>query len=142
LEQSLKLLLKEEELKGANQMTCDRCKISRDCKRKTELIQLGRVLIVVFSRFQRGAYGFVKNDTPVEYPDTLDMKKWAPGCAREYRLMGAVFHYGTLLGGHYTAAVRDSDGDQWWLFDDERVWRIDQRQAHSENAYVLIYECG
>jgi ubiquitin C-terminal hydrolase len=52
--------------------------------------------------------------------------------------MGAVFHDGTLYGGHYTcAAVNDG---RWYLFNDSSATEISVRDAHRGSAYILVYE--
>lgn len=45
---------------------------------------------------------------------------------------------GSLGGGHYTAYARN--GDQWYLFDDSRVEKVEPEKIVSSDAYLLFYE--
>jgi ubiquitin carboxyl-terminal hydrolase 7 len=75
-----------------------------------------------------------------EFPDELDLdvenhKYLAPGADHSvrnvYKLHSVLVHQGTLNQGHYYAYIRP-DGKNWLKFDDDRVERVDERQALEE----------
>ena len=43
-------------------------------------------------------------------------------------------------GGHYTAYCRNAGDDQWYIFNDERVKRVNSHEVAGPEAYVLYYE--
>ena len=55
-----------------------------------------------------------------------------------YDLIAVSNHVGGLGGGHYTATVKDSDG-QWMYCDDERVMPCAADEVVTNKAYILIY---
>jgi ubiquitin C-terminal hydrolase len=58
-----------------------------------------------------------------------------------YDLYGVVQHYGSMLGGHYTACAKQPGTGEWLFFDDERVERMRSAEdAKSSAAYLLFYK--
>ena len=60
----------------------------------------------------------------------------------DYELIATVSHHGrTPASGHYTADVRQPDGE-WLRFDDDYVSHISQTQVLLQNTetYLLFYE--
>ena len=56
-----------------------------------------------------------------------------------YDLCGIVYHYGSLGGGHYNAACKNSD-NRWYKYDDSNVCVVDNPQnLVNEDAYVFLY---
>lgn len=57
-----------------------------------------------------------------------------------YDLVGAVYHSGSIEGGHYVAYVRLGDAT-WAKCDDHKVERIgeDGARAAAKSAYLLFY---
>jgi hypothetical protein len=45
-----------------------------------------------------------------------------------------------LLGGHYTAYVKNLSSGQWYLHDDSSVHSVPIEQVKSQSAYVLFYK--
>ncbi|KDD74613.1 hypothetical protein H632_c1183p0, partial [Helicosporidium sp. ATCC 50920] len=62
-----------------------------------------------------------------------------------YDLYAVSNHYGSLAGGHYTAACRvpgglgAAPGEAWYSFNDEIVTRVTPEQVVSPSAYMLFY---
>lgn len=54
---------------------------------------------------------------------------------------GLVHHGGSMDSGHYTAVVRDREGDQWWWCNDAVVHRLTRETALEilGDAYVAVY---
>ncbi|CAI7991186.1 Ubiquitin carboxyl-terminal hydrolase 8 [Geodia barretti] len=58
---------------------------------------------------------------------------------QEYRLFGVSNHFGSLTGGHYTAACFNPSTKQFYNFDDHEITAVPQRQVKSSAAYLLFY---
>lgn len=56
-----------------------------------------------------------------------------------YDLYAVANHYGTLLGGHYTAFCKNFVRNEWFEFNDDRIGRINADEIVSSSAYVLFY---
>lgn len=61
------------------------------------------------------------------------------GFSRKYDLYGVIEHSGGVGAGHYVAIVKHEGDDNWYCFDDEKVFKIDQDKVVSKNAYLLFY---
>lgn len=107
---------------------------------------LAPVLIIHLKRFADENGLMKKINTDVDFPtDGLDMSEFEKGTARRrsnaiYDLIAVSNHMGSVYGGHYTAYARQNADKPWFLFDDDRVTRLDdQNRVVSRNAYLLIY---
>lgn len=56
-----------------------------------------------------------------------------------YDLYAVANHYGTMLGGHYTAFCKNFITGKWYEFNDHQVSKISEEDAVSSSAYVLFY---
>jgi ubiquitin carboxyl-terminal hydrolase 4/11/15 len=58
-----------------------------------------------------------------------------------YDLYGVSNHYGSLNGGHYTAACQNSIDGEWYYFDDSSVSAIgaSRQKIVTSAAYLLFY---
>lgn len=90
--------------------------------------------------------GEVENDASPSAPPT---SKPDPGGSSElparYRLKAFISHKGpSVHSGHYVAHIRydGPDGDEWVLFNDEKVVRADEESvaALKKLAYLYIFE--
>jgi ubiquitin carboxyl-terminal hydrolase 8 len=130
-----------EVLDRNNQWKCDGCKKPVQATKQMGVYQCSPILIIHLKRFEGVGYSARKISTPVDYPDSLDSRRFTT--SREgatYRLTGAVFHSGTMGGGHYTSAVLDQAENRWYYYNDSSARPVDTREAHSSNAYILFYE--
>lgn len=55
-----------------------------------------------------------------------------------FHLYGVINHHGSLGGGHYTAYAKNNDN--WYVFDDSFVDKIDPDKMDKKKAYLLFYE--
>jgi ubiquitin C-terminal hydrolase len=141
IDDCLNLYQREEHLSKENAMDCAKCKKGQPTVKVTKILCFGRILIISFQRFERDKYGrLIKNETGIQYSGVLNAERWTVNQRGEYRLMGVVFHSGSLEFGHYTAVARESDGDEWWSFNDGYVEQIEPQMALRSNAYLLFYE--
>jgi len=141
------LYLKEEDLTGADQYYCEKCKEHVDGTKKQDIWMLPPVLIVHLKRFKYNDYGKVgsKNDASIKYPVTeWDLKsrvKSARGVYPKYDLYAVSNHMGSLGGGHYTAHTLNRFDDNWYEFNDSTYRSVDAsiHKRLFKSSYVLFY---
>lgn len=142
---------KSETLDSHNLWKCDNCRKEVRATVNSGIAKVSDVLIIHLKRFEGQSYYMKKIDTPVDYPDTLDSSFFQNsmnlsssgnqnGSSVKYNLIGVVFHHGTLLGGHYTAAALDPATKEWYEYNDSSVTKIQKEDAHSSKAYILFYQ--
>ena len=133
--------VKSETLDSKNKWKCDKCGRHVQATKRMEVQRCADVLIIHLKRFNGYGWASRKVSTPVEYPDILDTSIIsASHKSQKYRLIGAVFHSGSLLGGHYTSAAVDRTGEHWYYFNDSQCRKISSSSAHSPSAYILFYQ--
>jgi ubiquitin C-terminal hydrolase len=84
----------------------------------------------------------------VEFPiDSFDMADYCKELANEskkgtsYSLYAVSNHVGSLSGGHYTAFCKNPISQEWYLFDDRDVAKIENKKhIIGSAAYVLFYK--
>ena len=78
----------------------------------------------------------------VEFPtDNLDLSKYIVGYNKnsyKYDLYGVCNHSGGVQGGHYTAFVKNANGN-WYLFNDSNISRVSEDSIKTEKAYCFFY---
>ena len=151
----------EETLGGDDQWYCNMCKEHRDITKKLEIYSTPKILVLQLKRFQQrrgssnrtGMYGAIyaqiagqeKNDALVDFPlEGLDIREHVVSLkdAPEpilYDLIGVSNHFGSLNGGHYTAACKNDITGDWSYFNDSSVSSASKSQIVSSAAYVLFY---
>eukprot|EP01060_Flectonema_neradi_P026792 TRINITY_DN3611_c0_g1_i1.p1 TRINITY_DN3611_c0_g1~~TRINITY_DN3611_c0_g1_i1.p1 ORF type:complete len:1337 (+),score=251.81 TRINITY_DN3611_c0_g1_i1:62-4072(+) len=87
-------------------------------------------------------------------PSSSDVTPFSPTEDMKYSLLSVLVHSGDFNAGHYYAFIRPQLTGPWYRYDDERVIRVSERDALSENfggdyggghlpryasAYVLTY---
>ncbi|KAK8857524.1 hypothetical protein M9Y10_015929 [Tritrichomonas musculus] len=141
LEDCLNRFSQREVLDAKNKYRCEKCKKMVCAMKEMGIEKCGKkVLIIHFKRFSGEGQFASKIDTPVDYPDVLDVGKFAKDDRGRFRLIGAVFHSGGLGGGHYTAAAIDPASNSWYYFNDSMASKISKERAHSRGAYILFYQ--
>jgi ubiquitin C-terminal hydrolase len=86
-----------------------------------------------------------KNQILIDFPLTdLNLSKYVIGYNKEtyiYDLYGVCNHGGSVLGGHYTSYVKNSN-DKWYHYNDTSVTEVIQPQVQqiiSSKAYCFFY---
>ena len=145
LEECLKMYTKKEVL---HEINCEKCKCKRSKSRVSKVERLPEYFVVHLGRFALGWLGGKKVTDFVDFPlrklrvDAL----LGPEAAAEnkgitYDLVSVSNHYGTCMGGHYTAFGRNPMDGEWYLFNDDRVTSVTQKDyIVSKEAYVLFYK--
>ncbi|CAD8136451.1 unnamed protein product [Paramecium octaurelia] len=118
---------------------CDKCKKSnKSVKRRMFISQTPKYLIIQFKRFTTFPTSQKINDS-ISYPEKLDIQEFcSKGLQTQYKLKALITHMGQINGGHYKAYAERYDN--WYLFDDENVSKINGKQLSDRSAYVLLYE--
>ena len=139
LTKSLINFCKEEQLKQGNEWYCNVCKEHVLPKIKMDIYYLPKILIICFKRFIKGS--LEKNGENIDFPiDNFDMKDLMIGPDKDhsvYDLFAVSQHYGSTVGGHYTAVCKN--GNDWYNYDDSSVSKTSAKSVLTSAAYVLFY---
>jgi hypothetical protein len=141
IETCLDMFASDEVLDSDNEWFCPHCRQFVCANKKMDLWMLPNVLVIHLKRFMRTASSPMKLETKVEYPHMIDLSERVVGPNGElcqYRLYGAMYHYGGLSGGHYVARTFHRQTKKWYLFDDANVKPVPSG-SHTTDAYVLFY---
>lgn len=135
---------KEEVLSEMDTWYCPRCKEHRRASKKLELWKTPDILILHFKRFSSVSNRRDKLDVVVDFPiEGLDMTKRiveSDGKEEIYDLFAVDNHYGSLGGGHYTAAAKSFVDGEWYDYNDSSVSKIkDPTRVIDRAAYLLFY---
>jgi len=124
---------------------CDKCK-SANAKTTMcrALVNLPTVLIISLKRFRTiDNYGRrEKVHRRVTYPIILDVSKYCVTNVNNgaYKLMAVNIHSGSVDGGHYKAMTYNAMQDQWYMFNDTNVTKLNVSDVlNNDNAYILYY---
>ena len=148
LDNCFKLFSTPDTLDEQNQWYCPHCKDFVCADKKLDIWNTPELLIIQLKRFSGGGWSIRKDDTYVDFPDTLDMSKYTlshpEGVSQIYRLYAVSEHMGGMGGGHYIAHARvttkPDDPGNWYCFDDSHCAPASPDAAHSPLAYVLFYQ--
>lgn len=129
----------DEEMKGENAWFNDETNAKEDVLRGVKFWSLPKVLVLNLNRWNM--YGRKVNtlvDTPL---DDVDLCKYVDGydaAQSVYSLYGVCNHIGGSGGGHYTARVRNANGE-WYEYNDTRVTKIRKNKVISGSSYCLFF---
>lgn len=142
LEESFKNYIEIELMNGENQYAAQDHGL-QDAEKGVIFESFPPVLHLQLKRFE---YDFnydqlVKINDRYEFPETIDVSpfldKNSPQLneldAHTYNLHGVLVHAGDISTGHYYTMIRPDIKDEWYRFDDERVWKVTKKQAFDEN---------
>ena len=146
LDDLLEYFCSNENLEKGNEWKCTKCGKKVTATKQFSLFYLPRLLIICFSRFSKGGYGYGygKNDCYIDFPiNNLDMGKYISENKSDrdfskYDLFAVSQHFGGCGGGHYTAICKNYDGN-WYRYNDSSVSRSSSGNVVDSSAYVLFY---
>lgn len=109
-------------------------------KKKIVFWSFPNILTIDIKRFNNR---FQKNQIYITFPlDDLDLSSYVIGYKKEkfkYELYGVCNHSGGVMGGHYTAYVKNAN-NKWYHFNDSNVSEVGNNETIiSPKAYVLFY---
>ena len=131
----------EDILDNDNKWLCEKCKVKQKARRKIELYQTPPYLIIQLKRFNYSNniiikfFERTKNDTQVNYSETLDLKEYVVGKGRnnsKYELYCFTIH----LDNHYVSIIKNRG--RWILYDDDNLYLKSFQQ--NRNTYLLFYK--
>jgi ubiquitin C-terminal hydrolase len=130
-----------EEMKGENAWFNDVTKEKEDVYRKVTFWNFPNILVLTLKRFLPD--GKRKVQTVVDFPlENLDLSRYVTGyqaTSYKYDLFGVCNHMGGIMGGHYTAFVKNMN-NEWYHYNDDAVEQvIEIQRIVSPAAYCLFY---
>lgn len=138
LEDCINRYVVSEDMHGDNTISCEKCKKKCTGKRKTTVWRMPPVLSLCFNRFDdRGR----KINKYIDFPLKCNFSNLVekPSDKKSiYELVAISNHSGGLLGGHYWAYGKGTNGN-WYEYNDSTVNEIELSSLVSNNAYYLIY---
>lgn len=114
----------------------------QDAKKGVVFESFPPVLHLQLKRFE---YDFnydqlVKINDRHEFPESIDLSPYLDPDVKDnypntciYNLHCVLVHSGDISAGHYYAMIKPNVTDQWFRFDDDKVWKVTKTQAFDEN---------
>lgn len=141
LQDSFENYIEVELMDGENQYAAQDFGL-QDARKGVVFESFPSVLHLQLKRFE---YDFnydqlIKVNDRYEFPESIDLSpymdkdvlKETPG-SRIYNLHGVLVHTGDISTGHYYALIKPGIEDQWYRFDDEKVWKVTKTQVFDQN---------
>lgn len=141
LKESFENYIEVELMDGENQYAAQDFGL-QDAKKGVVFEAFPSVLHLQLKRFE---YDFnydqlIKVNDRYEFPESIDLSPYmdkdvlkATLGPRIYNLHGVLVHTGDISTGHYYALIKPNTADQWYRFDDERVWKVTSKQVFDDN---------
>jgi ubiquitin C-terminal hydrolase len=115
----------------SNLYFCETCKGPQISQHKQSIVILPRTLIIVLKRYSSSG---TKIKSEVILDKYLHIHE---NGIQKYTLTAVVNHQGNLFDGHYTSCVFINN--EWYLFDDENISKIETFNYSNQDAYILFY---
>uniref|UniRef100_A0A6B2LD86 ubiquitinyl hydrolase 1 n=1 Tax=Arcella intermedia TaxID=1963864 RepID=A0A6B2LD86_9EUKA len=133
----------EEQLGPDDPWYCGDCKELRQAFKKFDIWEAPPILIIHLKRFSYRGNFREKIDDLIDFPlEGLDLGEYVIGPRTVppiYDLYAVSNHYGSMMGGHYTAYGKHRNDSKWFYFDDQNVTESYPDKVRSNAAYVLFY---
>lgn len=142
LKQSFEKYIEMELLNGENQYAAQDHGL-QDAQMGVIFEYFPPVLHLQLKRFE---YDFnydqlIKINDPYEFPDTFDVSPYLDPSSKQlenseshiYKLHGVLVHAGDISTGHYYTLIKPGVAEEWYRFDDEKVWKVTKREVFDEN---------
>ena len=120
---------------------CDLCKTVETPLKKIQIYKCPYYLIIHLKRFIDEKS---KINTEVNFPIRgLNLKDYIENendkIEKIYDLTGIMYHTGNLQYGHYYAVCYNIKHKKWFLYNDDKVNEIKEKDIYIKDAYVLFY---
>ena len=130
---------------------CDKCNNVKKNHIQHRMMNCPDTLIINLSRFVLVGYNDTgaihkKNTSLIDFPLTLNMNKYKLTDRENnsiYQLYGVVNQIGSRNSGHYYSFCRNlksKTDTNWYVFNDERVTKINEANIVTDRAYILFYK--
>ncbi|KAF2758253.1 ubiquitin carboxyl-terminal hydrolase 2 [Pseudovirgaria hyperparasitica] len=146
----------QKEKLPATDYTCQKCGGSQPATKQLSIKRLPPVVPVHLKRFEHSKANATKLETRVAFPlqlnlhpyttrakDANNKKSFANGFVPKaspelvYELSAVIVHKGNIDTGHYISYSRE--GQDWFLFDDNKAVAASEADVLEANAYLLFY---
>jgi len=136
------LYVEGETLEGENAWFNEETNTKQSIKKKISFWSFPKILVIDLKRFNKNVQHFQKNQMYVDFSFDLNLSKYVIGYKKNsynYELFGVCNHSGSVLGGHYTAYVKNAN-NKWYHYNDTQVSEVTQIETIvSPKAYLLFY---
>lgn len=138
----------KELLEGDNAWYNEETKQKEDVYIENSYWNLPNILIICLKRFNN--YGRKVNKVLMIEDESLDKENYSlyidlsnyvedhHASTYKYEVYGFCIHIGSIRGGHYVSVVKTAN-NQWYLFDDQRVKKIEKPQEQISKLYESSY---
>jgi ubiquitin carboxyl-terminal hydrolase 8 len=132
---------KPEILEGDNAWFNEKTGAKEDIKKQISFFNFPKILVITLKRFSPD--GQHKLNSLIKFPlENLNLSPYVRGYNKEtykYDLYGICNHMGGVMGGHYTAYVRNSE-NQWLHCNDRNIDVVQNPESVvTPMAYCLFY---
>ena len=124
------------DLKGIKKLECIKCKKEVEFKESKVFYLLPFQLVLCFDR------GNNKNDIDINFPEKLDLseivkdKKYSP---KTFNLVGIIKRCDIKSKEHYVSIIFNNEENCWYLFDDEKMDKIENYSYHKGGNVVMLF---
>ena len=139
------LYVEYELMDGDNSIQIEGSDEKVSAKKSISFWSLPNILVIDIKRFNisHTINTMKKNQVMIDFPlENLDLSKYVIGYDKNsyiYDLYGVCNHSGSLLGGHYTAFVKNMN-DKWYHYNDTIVTEVKiEEQIKTPKAYCFFY---
>ena len=131
LQDCLQNYMDGEILQDDNQWFNETAGCKMDVRKCLLLWKLPKILTIAFKRFRNTFY---KNQMFVDFPlDDLTVSD------KTYELFAVVNHFGALIGGHYSAYLKNQENQKWYEYNDTIVREMSPDEIVTPRAYCILY---
>ena len=135
--------VESETMEGVNAWYNEKTKRKENIQKTLSFFRLPKLLFICLKRFSFD--GVRKNNSLVQFPDILEMKKYYCGynsVKQRFQLKAVCYHFGSMNYGHYTACVCEYRTKKWYYCNDETVQEVEKDLVTKtmKNVYCLVYE--
>lgn len=129
----------KERMEGDNAWYNEKTKKKEDIDKGIRFWSLPNILIIDLKRFDmRGRKLRQQVQCPLE---NIDFSKYVDGYNSSsyiYDMYAICNHSGGLMGGHYTAFIKNANS-KWYLFNDTSVKEVNKEKLITPNAYCFFF---
>ena len=125
------------DLKGLKKLECIKCKKEVEVKESKIFYLLPFQLVIAFDRGNNN-----QNKIDINYPHKLDLsgivkdKKYSP---KIFNLVGIIKRCDIKAKEHYISIIFNSEDQFWYLFDDEKMEKIQDYSYHKAGDVVMLF---
>ena len=121
---------------------CENCNKIEKHQKEIKISSPPEILILSLQRIDPSTQK--KNECIVTFPDVLDIKEFIDHeCKHDsetiYNLFSVINHKGNMDYGHYFSYIKFYKKEDWYLFNDSSVKKLEKKPESFPYAYALFY---